>query len=85
MDHRDQDTNPELDPEPKSTAWAVDDDVLDLIIDAAVNEDVANTLAETRVATIVRQQRCKRLQSLSWQFAVSLIPRLILFSIAQGY
>jgi hypothetical protein len=32
---------------------------------------VKDTLAATRVATIARQRRCRRLQLVSWQFAVS--------------
>jgi hypothetical protein len=74
MTSREQDKIPELDSESKPNSWAVDDDVLDLIIDAHVNEEVKDTLAATRVATITRQRRCRRLQLVSWQFAVSHIP-----------
>jgi hypothetical protein len=71
MTSHEQDKTPGPDSESKADAWAVDDDVLDIIIDAHVNEEVKDTLAATRVATITRQRRCRRLQLVSWQFAVS--------------
>jgi hypothetical protein len=71
MTRHEQDKIMGPDSESKPNSWAVDDDVLDLIIDAHVNEEVKDTLAATRVATITRQRRCRRLQLVSWQFAVS--------------
>lgn len=74
MTTHEQDKKPGPDSKRKPKPWAVDDDVLDLIIDGHVNEEVKDTLAATRVATTTRQRRCRRLQSVSWQFAVSCFP-----------
>ena len=70
---RDKGGEPELASGPWVKPKALGDDILDLIIDLHVNEEVSDIVAETRVATIARQQRCKRMQSVSWQFAVSRI------------
>lgn len=72
MTRPEQDTDRDPAPDFMPTPWALDNDVLDLIVDAHVNEEVVDVVAETRVATIARQQRCKCLQLVSWQFAVSL-------------
>lgn len=73
MTRPEQDTDRRPAPESMPTPQTLDDDVLDLILDAHVNEEVVDVVAETRVATIVRQQRCKCLQLVLWQFAVSRI------------
>lgn len=63
----DLDSNPTVEP----LSRVLDDDVLDLILSACVEEGVMNVLRETEASALQRQRRCRRLRTVSWQFAVS--------------
>lgn len=77
MTHLDPDLDPESSPTTKPLSRSLDNDVIDLIISAFVRDGVKDLSKETEEAALKRQNRCRYLQEVSSQFAVSLSSQSI--------